>query len=96
MLVGDWILETLGAGYANYEQLCTLVGGRAADQGLAVGNGEIRVLLERMIRDGRVEPCQFLAEEQRYAPTVYDGSHIFWYWFRPRSAGAGVEGEHHE
>ncbi len=82
MLVAQWISEALGEGLAGFDRLCALVQERATAAGLATSRHEVRVVLERMIRDGRVEGCQFLAEDWRYEPTVYDGSNIYFYRFR--------------
>jgi hypothetical protein len=83
MLVRQWIREHLAAGtVANFERLARDLAGRAAEAGVAVSRNEVRVVLERMIKDGQVDPCQFLAEDQVYAPTVYDDRHIHFYWFR--------------
>ncbi|MGE0484635.1 MAG: hypothetical protein AB7Q81_10885 [Gammaproteobacteria bacterium] len=83
MLVRQWIRERLAAGtVANYEQLARDLAARASAAGLEVGRREIRVVLERMVKDGQVDSCQFLAEDQVYAPTVYDDRYIHFYWFR--------------
>ncbi len=82
MLVRDWIIERVGRGYVNFERLSAELLGRAESAGVSVSAQEIRVVLERMIRRGEIESCQFLAEDQRYSPTVYDDSNIWWYWFR--------------
>lgn len=82
MLVRDWIAERIGAGYVNFEHLSRALAERAEAAGIDVSAAEIRVVLERMIRDGQVETCQFLAEDQRYGRAVYDDSNIWWYWFR--------------
>lgn len=88
MLVRTWITERVGAGYVNFERLSNELLARAENDGLDVTRREIRVILEKLISDGQVETCQFLAEEQRYDPTVYDNSNIYWYWFRmKREAG---------
>ncbi|GEM_PF-1151343 len=85
MLVRNWIAEQVGLGYINFERLSQRLLARAEETGVDVSASEIRVVLEHLIRDGRVETCQFLAEEQRYHPTVYDDSNIYWYWFRLKS-----------
>lgn len=82
MLVRRWIDEQLEQGVISFERLCAELLKRAARDGLDVTPREIRVVLERLIRDGNVETCQFLAEDQCYRPTVYDDSNIYWYWFR--------------
>ena len=55
---------------------------RAADRGLTTTASEVRVILEKLIRDGTVESCQYLAEDSCYEPTIYDGSNIYFYAFR--------------
>ncbi|MCB1747864.1 MAG: hypothetical protein H6977_12375 [Gammaproteobacteria bacterium] len=83
MLVRQWINERLaGGGVVNFERLARDLVARGEDAGLDVGRKEVRVVLERMIRDGQVDTCQFLAEDQVYAPTVYDDRYIHFYWFR--------------
>jgi len=82
MLVRDWINERVGLGYVNFERLRHELLKRAQEAGLDISAGKIRVVLEKLIRDGSIETCQFLAEEQRYHPTLYDNSNIYWYWFR--------------
>lgn len=82
MLVRSWITERVGDGYVNFERLSRALLDRADNAGLNVTTAEIRIVLEKMIADGIIEPCQFLAEEQYYRPTLYDNSNIYWYWFR--------------
>jgi len=84
MLVRQWIAERVGRGYVNFERLNDELLARAQSEGLDITSQEIRVVLEKLIRDGAVETCQFLAEDQRYQPTIYDDSNIYWYWFRMR------------
>ena len=87
MLVRQWINEQLDQGVTSFERLRDELLQRAARDGLDITPREIRVVLERLIRDGNVETCQFLAEDQCYRATVYDDSNIYWYWFRrPRVA----------
>lgn len=95
MLVRHWITERIGAGTVNYERLAGALLARAEAAGLDISAQEIRVVLEKLIADGVVEPCQFLAEEQCYRPTVYDNSNIYWYWFRlpVATAAAGAGGQ---
>ena len=88
MLVRQWISERVGGGYVNFERLCVDLMQRADSEGIDVTTREIRVILEKLIRDGTVETCQYLAEDQRYQATIYDDSNIYWYWFRMRQGAA--------
>jgi hypothetical protein len=85
MLVRNWITEHIGSGYINFERLRDELLTRAEDAGLDVSAREIRVVLEKLISNGNIETCQFLAEDQCYRPTVYDDSNIYWYWFRVKA-----------
>ena len=82
MLIADWITERLADGYFGFEPLSTEIVSRAADGGLITSAREVRVILEKLIRDGTVIPCQYLAEDDCYEPTVYDGTNIYFYAFR--------------
>ena len=82
MLIKQWITERVKKGYINFERLSQELLNRADSRGIDISQGEIKIVLERMIRDGRVETCQYLAEDQIFSPTVYDNSNIYWYWFR--------------
>ena len=82
MLITDWITERLAEGITGFELLSTYIVTRAAGTGLKTSAREVRVILERMVRDGKVETCQYLAEDDRYEPTVYDKSNIYFYTFR--------------
>lgn len=92
MLVGQWILAEVGGEGASFERLCRALLGRAEDAGLDVSVAEIRVVLEKLIADGRVETCQFLAESQAYQATVYDDSNIHFYFFRGADGPAAASG----
>ena len=82
MLARRWIEEHLLEGIDNFTRLSRSLVARAEREGLDMTTREIRVVLDRLISDGRVEPCQWLAEDQRYAPTVYDNKSVHFYWFR--------------
>ena len=82
MLIAEWITERLADGIIGFELLSADIGTRAAGTGLETSAREVRVILERMVRDGKVETCQYLAEDDRYEPTVYDKSNIYFYTFR--------------
>jgi hypothetical protein len=82
MLIAAWITERLAEGYTGFEPLSAAIVERAAESGLDTSAREIRVILEKLIRDGTVEPCQYLAEDDCYEPTVYDNSNIYFYAFR--------------
>ncbi len=82
MLIAKWITERLADGYAGFEPLSAEIVDRAADSGLLTSAREVRVILEKLIREGTVEPCQYLAEDDCYEPTVYDNSNIYFYAFR--------------
>ncbi|MCZ6664237.1 MAG: hypothetical protein O7B81_02920 [Gammaproteobacteria bacterium] len=82
MLIANWITERLNEGIIGFELLSAEIVTRAAGKGLETSAREVRVILERMVRDGKVETCQYLAEDDRYEPTVYDKSNIYFYTFR--------------
>lgn len=82
MLARRWIEEHLHEGIDNFARLSRSLVARAEREGVNMSPAEIRVVLDRLISDGRVEPCQWLAEDQRYSPTVYDNKSIHFYWFR--------------
>ncbi|MEE2983531.1 MAG: hypothetical protein VX929_09575 [Pseudomonadota bacterium] len=82
MLIAEWITERLADGIIGFELLSADIVTRAAGTGLETSAREVRVILERMVRDGKVETCQYLAEDDRYEPTVYDKSNIYFYTFR--------------
>jgi uridine phosphorylase len=86
MLIAEWITERLAEGVMGFELLSAAIVARAAERGLETTAREVRVILERLIRDGKVETCQYLAEDDRYEPTVYDKSNIYFYAFRVKSA----------
>ena len=85
MLIKQWITERVKEDYVNFERLSQELLNRAKDIGIDISQGEIKIVLERLIRDGHVETCQYLAEDQIFSPTVYDNSNIYWYWFRLKS-----------
>lgn len=91
MLVAQWIVECLQHRHRNFTMLCSAVNERAKDHPLAPTATEIRVVLARLVRDGSVEACQFLAEDQRFAPTVYSEKSIHFYWFRAAGMGGNDE-----
>jgi len=82
MLITSWITERLAKGHTAFEPLSADIVTRAADRGLTATSSEVRVILEKLIRDGTVESCQYLAEDSCYEPTIYDGSNIYFYTFR--------------
>ena len=82
MLIADWITERLAEGYAGFEPLSAEIVDRAAEGGLITSTREVRVILEKLIRDGTVVPCQYLAEDDCYERTIYDNSNIYFYAFR--------------
>ncbi len=55
---------------------------RAKDHPLPPTENEIRIVLAKLIRDGRVQACQFLMEDQRFEPAHYSDKSIHFYWFR--------------
>jgi hypothetical protein len=82
MLITSWITERLAKGHTAFEPLSADIVTRAADRGLTATSSEVRVILEKLIRDGTVESCQYLAEDSCYEPTIYDSSNIYFYTFR--------------
>ena len=81
MLIKQWITERVKEDYVNFERLSGELLSKAEHHGVDVSKGEIKIVLERLIRDGQVEACQYLAEDQVFSPTIYDNSNIYWYWF---------------
>tara|TARA_B100001250_G_C19626712_1_gene711858 strand:- start:265 stop:450 length:186 start_codon:yes stop_codon:yes gene_type:complete len=45
---------------------------------------KMKIVLGRLMEEGLLEACQFLTEDRRYAPTVYNCKSAYWYWFKIR------------
>ena len=69
----------------NFERLSRELLSKAESYGVDISQGEIKIVLERLVRDGHVETCQYLAEDQVFSPTIYDNSNIYWYWFHVKA-----------
>ncbi|MDP6993657.1 MAG: hypothetical protein QGF87_04815 [Woeseiaceae bacterium] len=82
MLVSQWILEYLKDEHRNFAMLRAALAERGKAHPLPPTEKEIRIALARLIRDGRVESCQFLAEDQCFGPAEYSERSIHFYWFR--------------
>ena len=89
MLIRNWILEEVSGKYVNFEALCRELVSKARKHKYTTSEMEIRILLERLIKDRMVDTCQFLAEERTYSPTIYDERNIYWYWFKSSSSQQG-------
>ena len=88
MLIKNWIQEHVSFNYINFEILCRKLLVRARKTNYETSENEIRILLERLISEDKVEAYQFLAEDRRYSPTIYDKRNIYWYWFKSKSTQA--------
>lgn len=94
MLIAQWITDCLADEHHNFTMLRSALSERAKGHRWAPSEQEIRVVLGRLIRSGRVLACQFLAEEQRFGPAVFSDKSIHFYWFR--AAGDNPDRTHRQ
>ena len=83
MLAAKLIIECVLDKHHNLELLCRCVRDRAADAGVRLGDSEIKIVLERLIKRRDVGVYQYLAEDDRYATTEYLEQYAYFYWFGP-------------
>ena len=83
MLVARLIVECVTNEHHNLELLCRCVKNRAQYSGITPGDGEIRVVLESLIKKRLVGVFQYLAEDDCYAAIEYLPQYAYFYWFGP-------------
>ena len=84
MLVAELISKCVAERYHNFELLVRCVSERAQTLGVSPSRSEIRLVLERMIARQEISAYQYLAEDNRYDPIIYNQQSIHYYWFGPQ------------
>ena len=82
MLIKNWIKEKVSDKYMNFEILCRELLAKAREVSYETSEKVIKVVLERLIEEKQITTYQYLAEDRRYSPTIYDRRNIYWYWFK--------------
>ncbi len=81
MLVKQWIREALQERYITFDHINQYVTKQALAIGMKASMSEIKINLEKLIKENVVETHQYLAEEKYYSKTIYDKTNIYWYFF---------------